>query len=79
MKNKEEPSSELTRGNPLTPIEDLQHLLNRRMRSSMYGGVVRVPGNGYPYPISAIFWYCDSATSQNQAGALPHARDPRSS
>ncbi len=26
-----------------------------------------------------LLWYCDSATNQNQAGALPHARDPRSS
>ena len=27
--------------------------LNRRMRTRMYGGVGRGPGNGHPYPISS--------------------------
>ncbi len=31
-----------------------QFLLNRRMRTRMYGGMGRVPGNGHPYPISAL-------------------------
>jgi hypothetical protein len=36
-------------------IEDLQLLLNRRMRTRMYGGVGAAASNGGGYPISATF------------------------
>jgi hypothetical protein len=36
-------------------IEDLQLLLNRRMRTRMYGGVGAAVSNGGGYPISVGF------------------------
>ena len=43
-------------------IEDLQLLLNRRMRTRMYGGVGAAVSNGGGYPISS---FCSFAAPES--------------